>query len=280
MSRPRRGAPSNRPKIQAPRDAIRDAPLDRTAQEAIHLFARALARCGAPPSAIAGAFAEACAAIPRTFIESARRASRELSDASHVLSLWFADPLYLDAAGSPLALPVRGSTPSIATLVARVDPMLDANAALTFLIRIRAVRKIGVRYAPRSRAIDFRGTGAPTYSRGLRMVLALLRTLEHNTKPQSQVPGSFEYSAENPHFPRSAIEHFGAKVRQGGLAWLHELDSAMLSYERNRNPNEPTVRMGVGVYLYEDENELDGRASEPAATRATSRARARRGKNR
>lgn len=280
MSRPVRAVPSTRPKQKVPRDGARDASLDRATREAIQLFVRALARGGASPAAMAEAFVDACAGIPRNLLESARRASRELRDAGHILSLWFTDPLYLDAAGNPLALLVQGTAPSIATLAARVDRTLDGNAALTYLVRVHAVRKLGVRYAPRSRAVDFRGTGGPTHLRGFRMVLALLRTLEHNTKPAHEVPGSFEYSAENPHFPRSAREDFGAKVRQGGLAYLHELDSAMLSYERNRDPNEPTVRVGVGVYLFEDDSESHGKVREPPESSVASRARTKRRKYR
>lgn len=280
MSRPVRRARPIRSEPKVRRHPRRDIPLDNAAREAIQLFARALARRGASPSVMAEAFADACTGIPRKLIESAKRASRELSDASHILSLWFTDPQYLDAAGNPLALPLQGNGPSLATLVARVSPVLDAKAVLKYLVSMRALRKIGARYRPRSRAVDFRGTGGPTHARGFRMVLALLRTLEHNTRPENEVPGSFEYSAENPHFPRSARQNFGAKVRQGGLAFLNEVDSSMLSYESSRDPSEPTVRIGVGVYLYEEESELDDRRTEPPKKSIPPRARVKGRKNR
>ena len=280
MSRPARRARPFYPEPKVRRDSERDIPLDNAAREAIQFFARALARRGASPSAMAEAFAAACTGIPRQLIERAKRAGRELSDASHVLSLWFTDPQYLDAAGKPLALPPEGNGQSIATLVARVDPALDAKTVLRYLLRMRALAKIGARYGPRRRALDFRGTGGPTHSRGFRMVLALLRTLEHNTRPENEAPGSFEYSAENPRFPRSAREDFGAKVRQGGLAYLSELDSAMLSYERNRDPGEPTVRMGVGIYLYEDESEPKRPEGEPRKSNGPASARVKNRKNR
>lgn len=233
----------------------RHTAIDATAEEAIHLFARTLARCGASPPAMVSAFARACAALPRSLIPTDKRADRSLLDASHVLTIWFSDPLYLGADGKPRALPLRGSGPSITSLTRRVDAALDATAVLKCLLKTRALRKKGNRYAPGARAVSFRGTGAPTYLRNQQRLVTLLRTLEHNTRPAQRVRGAFEFTAENPHFPRSAREDFGARARHAGMAFLEEMDSAMLSCERDRKPGEPTGRMGVGVYLFDEGNE-------------------------
>lgn len=226
--------------------------LDGGGLEAIQLFARALARCGASPSSMAAAFASACKRIPRSLLRQRKQPNRELADAAHIISLWFTDPLYLDSSGQPRPLTIRGKAPSFETLVSRVDAALDPQSVLKYLLLGKGLRKIGTRYVPKDRAINWRGTGGPTHSRSFRTLLALLRTLERNTQPESRVSGSFEFSAENPHFPLRSREDFGAKVRQGGLAFLGEMDSTMLGYERHRKPSEPTVRMGVGVYLFDD----------------------------
>lgn len=227
-------------------------PLDRDALEAIQLFAHALGRRGASAPAMTAAFASACKGIPPSLIAQGRRATRDLLEAGHTLSLWFTDPLYLDTSGQPLALSVRGKAPSFETLVKQVDPALDAERVLEFLLRAKGLWKIGRQYAPKSRALDLRGTGGPTHFRTFHTVLALLRTIERNVQPESVVSSSFEFSAENPHFPLRAREDFGAKVRQAGLSFLNDMDSTMLGYERQRDPAEPTVRMGVGVYLFDD----------------------------
>ena len=229
--------------------------LDAAEQEAIQLFARALARCGASPPAMAREFARVCAGIPRSLTITGKGAQRSLLDASHVLTLWFSDPRYLGADGKPRLLPLTGSGPSITSLTQRVDPALDVRAVLKCLLKTRALRKRGNRYAPGARAVSFRGTGAPTYLRNFERLLSLLRILEHNTRPARRVRGAFEFTAENPHFPRSARAGFGARARHAGMAYLHEMDSAMLSCERDRKPGEPTGRMGVGVYLFDEGNE-------------------------
>lgn len=241
------------------RRRVQAASLDSTALEAIRLFVRALARCGGSPQAMTAAFAEACESIPRSLIETGRRVTREMVEAAHIFSLWFNDPLYLDRSGRPLPLSLRGDAPSIETLVRRVDSALDVQGVFKFLLKSNGLRKLGRRYVPMSRTLRLRGTGDAAYSSNLRNVLALLRTIERNTQPESQVTGSFEFVAENPHFPLRAREDFAARVRQAGLNLLGDMDSTMLSYERNRAYDEPTVRMGVGVYLFDD-----GGQSEPA----------------
>lgn len=241
--------------------------LDDDALEAIQLFARALARRGASAHAITAAFMSACKGIPQSLIDQGTRASRDLFEAGHALSLWFTDPLYLDGSGQPLPLPIRGRVPSFETLVKRVDSKLDARRVLKYLLRAKGLRKIGRQYAPRSRALDLRGTGGPTHFRTFHTLLALLRTIERNVQPEHQVSSSFEFSAENPRFPLRAKEDFRAKVRQAGFAFLNEMDSSMLSYEGHRNPGEPTIRMGVGVYLFDDSVESKSDRNGKPATR-------------
>lgn len=228
-------------------------PLDATVDEAMERFVRVLVRRGVSQPTIQRAFRRAWLHVPRDAAEHNRRASRELIDVGHVLTLWFGDPFYVDARGDPLRLPLRGPAPSLASLVQHVDPTLDVTQVLKCLIRADAVRRIGSRYAPRSRAVAFRGTGAPLHARNLRALLGLLRTIEHNLEPKDRVPPWFEYVAENPRFPVSAREPFDVGLREDAMTFLRNQDSRMLNHERKAKPGEPTVRMGVGVFRFEEE---------------------------
>jgi hypothetical protein len=138
--------------------------------------------------------------------------------------------------------------------VQHVDPTLKVEQVLERLLKFDAVRKIGSRYAPRSRALALRGTGAATHAHSLRGLLGLLRTLEHNVEPKSKAAAWFEYFAENPRFPVSAREDFDAAFRPDAMRFLGTWDSRMLTDERKAKPGEPTVRIGVGVYRYEEES--------------------------
>ena len=229
-------------------------------------FVRVLIRRGVSERSVRRAFRRAWLRVPKDAAEDSRRASRELIDVGHVLTLWFGDPFYVDARGDPLPLPLRGPAPSLASLVQHVDPTLNVTQVLKCLIRADAVRRRGSRYSPRSRAVAFRGTGAPLHARNLRALLGLLRTLEHNLGPKDKVPAWFEYVAENPRFPVSAREPFDVSLREDAMTFLRNQDSRMLNDERKAEPGEPTVRMGVGVFRYEEEA-----LPESPATRRTRR---------
>lgn len=230
-----------------------DESLDAIVDEATERFVRVLVRRGVSERKVRRAFRRAWLRVPRDVAEHNRRASRELIDVGHVLTLWFGDPLYVDARGDPLPLPLRGPAPSLASLVQHVDPTLSVSQVLKCLIRADAVRPRGRRYSPHSRAVAFRGTGAPLHARNLRALLGMLRTLEHNIEPKDKVAPWFEYVAENPRFPVSAREPFDVSLREDAMTFLRNQDSRMLSQQRKLKPGEPTVRMGVGVYRFEEE---------------------------
>jgi len=236
------------PKAASPNDL-----LDPVVDEAVERFVRVLVRWGASRHVVHRAFRRAWESVPRRIAEQDQRASRKWIDVSHVLTLWFDDPFYVDARGDPLPLPLRGPAPSLASLIQHVDSAIDPKQVLKMLIRADAVRRIGGRYAPRGRAVAFRGTGAPVHAQNLRALLGMLRTLEHNIEPKDKVPPWFEYVAENPRFPVSAREAYDARLREDAMTFLRNQDSRMLNCERTAKPGEPTVRIGVGVYRFEEQ---------------------------
>ena len=245
-----------RPGRYAPKQSTGDTAddsLDAAVNEAMERFVRVLIRRGVSKRAVQRSFRRAWLSVPKDAAEHNRRASRELIDVGHVLTLWFGDPFYVDARGDPLPLPLRGPAPSLSCLIQHVDPKLDPKQVLKTLIRADAVRSVGSRYLPRSRAVAFRGTGAPLHARNLRALLGMLRTLEHNIAPKDKVAPWFEYVAENPRFPVGAREPFDVSLREDAMTFLRNQDSRMLNHQRKAKPGEPTVRMGVGVYRFEEE---------------------------
>jgi hypothetical protein len=95
----------------------------------------------------------------------------------------------------------------------------------------------------------------------------MLRTLEHNTLPKHAARSWFEYIAENPGFPVRSLAAFDERLDRLGMKFLHAIDADMHRRERSRREGEPTVRIGVGVYRFED-------AGEPGSIRSTLRGRA------
>lgn len=227
--------------------------IDSRALEAVGRFVRILARVGCTPEDIAREVGKACRQVPKSWAHKAMAALRQIDDASHVLTLWFSDPAYLDPRGNPQPLPLRGAGGSLESLVRRVDRKLDASDVRRYLSRGGALRRIGRRYVPRDRALSLRGARDPVRFHQVRALLGMLRTLEHNIQPKPQAAEWFEFFAENPHFPASARQGFDKRLRRLGMRFLYQLDTDMHRRERARQAGDRTVRLGVGVYRFEDE---------------------------
>lgn len=239
----------------APKVPVAATLLDASVLEAIQRFVRVLARPGNDPDQLAKAFTAACQRIPRRWVATGSRIQREIREASHILSVWFSDPMYIDHTGAPRKLPLRGAAPSLEALVHRVDRTLRAMDVLQYLMKMQVVRRSGTRYVPKTRILSLRGAGGPGHFRDLRSLLGMLRTLEHNQRPRGQVRSWFEFFAENPSFPLRARAAFDIRLDRAAIQFLHALDADMLRCERARKQGEPTTRIGVGVYRFEDEPE-------------------------
>jgi hypothetical protein len=227
--------------------------LDSRAVEAIELFVRLLARCGYETDAIIQQVYRAYDRVPRRWLNEAQAAPREISDATHVLTVWFSDPTYLDEAGMPRPLPLHGSERSLERLVSSVDRRLDADEVVAYLLMGGALRRLGSRYVPRGRVLSLRGVRGPNEFRNLRGLLAMLRTFEHNNRPRRQARSWFEFSAENPRIPKRACRKFDEFVGIRAKRLLYDVDSELRRLELTCKPGEPAVRLGTGVYRFEED---------------------------
>jgi hypothetical protein len=248
-------------------------PLDATALEAVDRFVRVLGRCGCAAPDILAAFAAACERLPTPKMPVRSGPQREISNAPHILTLWFSDALYVDRTGAPIALPLRGPAPSLEALVERVDSALKVEEAAGYLLRSRTVIRRGARYVPRRRALSLRGAQGAVVFRNLRSLVGLLRTLENNLQPKRTTRSWFEYSAENHAFPASARVAFDERLDELAMKFLQTLDADMHRRESERSPSEKTVHVGVGVYRFEDTEPL--RAAPPGRRRGGQRRRVR-----
>jgi Family of unknown function (DUF6502) len=191
-------------RIRDRRARSRPSPLSEPARQALGHVVRILARCGSRPQDIVSSVQDECEHIPRHWGAEARRAPREISDAAHVLTVWFGEAEYLDADGRPRALPFEGAPASVAALVRSVDRKLDPREVLNYLIRSGAVRRAGSRYVPRKRMLRLRGTQGYFFT--LRTLNNMLGTIQHNLHRKRTEPALFEYSVENPRFPVSKLQ--------------------------------------------------------------------------
>jgi hypothetical protein len=251
-----------------------DIAIEGIAFEAMLRFARALARTGVSTEQMTQAFAKACEQVPQKLVTQARRHMREVIDAAHVVTVWYSDPMYLDANGEPIRLRARGQAPSLEALIKRVDGSLDLAEVIRYLARARTIRRVGSGYLPRRRAVLLRGAGGAGNFLDLRMLVGVLRNVEHNSQPKHRARRWFQRFAETPHFPVRARVELDDKLERLGTDLLNSLDADMQRAESARRPGEPTVRMGIGIYRFEDEPEPDdGRIARKVRRRAVRRKR-------
>ena len=237
---------------------------------AVDCFVRILARCGLTPEEIVGAVRAACERIPSDWAAKASRLECEIPEAPHVLTVWFSDAAYLDANGKPRPLPLEGGAISIASLVRSVDREADPREVLAYLVRSGAVRRMGKRYIPRTRGVLLRGVRGPDYSHTIGVLTNFLGTLEHNLKPRRTVPGRFERFVANPHFPVSQLETLYTFLQRQGEEVLPRVDLYMHQREKLSQPGERTVRVGFGIYIFEDpvSPRADTAPEDPAGARS------------
>jgi hypothetical protein len=233
----------------------RPSSLNEPARKALGHVVRILARCGSRPQDIESGVLEECEQIPRHWAVQARRAEAhrargEISDAGHVLTVWFSEAAYLDAEGRPRPLPLKGASTSVAALVRSVDRTLDPRQVLTYLIRSGAVRRQGTRYVPRKRFLRLRGTQG--YFHTLRTLNNMLETIQHNLHHKRTEPALFEYSVENARFPVSKLQQLHEYLKALGGETLSQVDLHLRQRETMRHPGEPTVRVGLGFCVWRD----------------------------
>jgi len=225
-------------------------PLDSVGREVLELVSRAFARCGFAPSEVAQVFREVSEHLPPSLGRHGTGSSTQSDDASHVLTLWFTETEYL-MAGAPRPLFVHGAPPSIEQLVRRIQPGPSVEAVMEYLLATGSLSRIGRRYIPRARAVRHRGSPRSQSARSLRILLGMLRNLEHNSQPHRAGASWPEFTADCPRFPVRLRSAFNRRAEREALTLTRQKDAEMLRAESNRRPGEPTVPLSIGVYLFE-----------------------------
>ena len=221
--------------------------------EVLERVARVLRGTGVTPHQMRNVFVRICRKLPPP--SRGDRKVTEIIDAAHMLTLWFRDREFLNTGGTPRPLPLRGRGPSLDRLIRRVNPALPVAEVTRYLVRAGAVRRVRQGYVPVRHALSLRRLYGPQRARALRPLVSILRTLEHNMKPMSEVEGWFEWIAENPSVPVRALQKLDAKLDRYGMNLLRVFDIDMLQEEETRKAGEPTVRLGIGIYRFEDREE-------------------------
>lgn len=190
--------------------------------------------------------------LPRAIRSRGAAQPEGFDDLAHVLTMWHSlKPSYLKE-GRPRALPAVGPEPSIEALLQRVNPNLDLNHSIDYLVESGTIERRGSLYVPLRRWLRYRNTPHQA-SQLLRHVAGLMTSADRNMLPlpPSGVTGPIEQVVDCPNFPISGLEALDRFVKEQGAGFLEDLDSYMSRRERQRNPKEVAVRIGVGLYQFQ-----------------------------
>lgn len=215
-------------------------------------------------SIITGVSRKEVARVRALLEQEAAPLPNKTTDATRLLSGWYQDPEFLDAAGAPRPLAPEGAVPSFAALWQRYGgdvPLtsmrkeLERSGAITTLPdgRLRAERRYFMprRFDPQW-ILNAGG-----------MLRDLAHSISHNldagaveaTRGSRQPARRFIGRATSDRVDVAALPEFEAFVEQSGQEFLERVDKWLTEHEAGRPPdqNRRGVRLGLGVFVISDD---------------------------
>lgn len=245
------------------------------AHEVLTECAAILVKTGHSPTQLERIFREACRKQkepPHPFDPSSMP---YVAGLSHVVAHWYTDPAFLDSSDQPLRLPLRGRGPCLAKLIRRVLPHERVEAVTDSLMRTGVVRRRGRLYAPKNRFVEYTQDLSAVHVHGLNSLVGMLRTLQHNISCGDENLRLLERAATNLYVPVRALPEIHRRIKREATALLWKLAGYLRSWEVAPG-SEPTTRVGVGAYVYEDPRITGAQTGAPDMPRPRGRIRRRR----
>ncbi len=174
--------------------------------------------------------------------------------ATRVLSGWFQDPDFTNEEGEPRALDAKDEQNGFPALVRRYSGDMPTSAMLAELERVNAVKRVGknkIQLLSRSYVPD---SGDPE---GIRMlgsaVHDLLATIDHNHSRNAGERAYFQRVAFNTRIDAKMAPLFRRITNEQAKQFLESLDDWLAAHELSEQEEGERMRLGVGVYLFQDE---------------------------
>jgi hypothetical protein len=180
-------------------------------------------------------------------------ADESYNRAARVLTGWARDADFHGPGGKPALLPLQDGDVSFSALVRRYSGDMPARAVLDELIRVGAVRQrddqrvelVAKAYVPKGGEVEklaILGTD----------VADLITTIDHNLQHGADDP-RFQRKVMYRRMPDGVRPDFRELSAAQAQALLETLDRWLASHADDDGPdNAPRVRLGVGIYYFEE----------------------------
>lgn len=178
-----------------------------------------------------------------------------VSAIGEMLTAWHQDPAYLDGAGNPSPIKLRGSAPSFSSLAQNSIPRKDEIFLLSELERLGTVR------VDESNFVHVRRRSFPSYKdkhlaieHTLETLDGFIRTLRHNLASEpSNSDQQFHRLVWNRDFDSRKIPALKVRVKRHGENFLDSLDNWLsrneLSREGKSSGRARRSAVSIGVYI-------------------------------
>jgi hypothetical protein len=173
-------------------------------------------------------------------------------EAANIVNRWLRDPNYLNNAGRPAELPLRGNR-SITTLVKESQSHVSPSAALNLLVEFGIVRKVkSARYRLMRRLVDFGHTEYLPFEPNFKFLVDATRVSTSRLRDARKAPGLFWQCADNSRIDARLAKRFLQFAQQRSLSFMHEINDWLDEHELKRSRSaKRTVqlkRLGIGLF--------------------------------
>lgn len=174
-----------------------------------------------------------------------------MSPLGDVLQQWCSNPEYVDATGSPCAIPFSGQERSFERLAQMSCRDLPAGALKVELVRIGAVTETAeglLRVRRREivpEDVDERLITSLAFS-----LKALATTIAFNTNPSRRCPARIERFVQSSPLSEISRKRLQSAIRNRVVDFTEEIDELFAHGSITSAPEGS--RIGVGVYFHED----------------------------
>jgi hypothetical protein len=171
-----------------------------------------------------------------------------------ILTAWHQNPEYLDGAGNPNPIKIRGRTPSFFGLANLAAPGIDPAALL------RELKALGAITLDRSKRVCVNMRSLPVYmDRDVAIHYTLtslhnyIRTLQHNLESDpTNSDQLFHRIAWNDSFDQSLVPALKIKLRRQGQFFLESFDNWMARKTKSivgKRKKAKRAQISIGIYL-------------------------------
>lgn len=175
---------------------------------------------------------------------------------SQILTAWHVDPEFIDERGHPKDLPPTGSSGSLASLLKRYAGDLPHGAIKKEMLQLGLIDVMNDGHMKILKRDYVYAALDPEIVRQMSVALHdHASTLDHNLNTDRKTPARFEGLADNVHISARSANAFNKFIENQGMRFLQEADAWLSEHEIDvaKNANSRQVRLGVGVYLIQDE---------------------------